>query len=249
MTNQQRAIYDDIGIGYATRRQPDPRIASAIHRALDDAASILNVGAGAGSYEPRDRNVTALEPSAEMLLQRPEGAAPAVQGWAESVPFEENSFDACLAILTMHHWRDQDRGLEEMLRVARERVVIFTFDARIQSFWLYDYFPEFAAMDREWGPEVNRIASQFPECDVRTVPIPHDCVDGFLCAYWRRPEAYLQADVRAAISSFSKLDDPEAGLSRLRKDLESGRWHELYGGLLGKTELDGGYRLIVGQCA
>ena len=248
MASQSRAIYDDIGIGYAARRRPDLRIAAAIRDALSDARSVLNVGAGAGSYEPRDCEVVALEPSLEMLQQRAEGSAPAVQGWAESIPFADNAFDACLACLTLHHWRDQRAGVEEMIRVARERVVIFTFDSRVQSFWLYDYLPEFALLDRRIGPDVDGVAARFSSAEVRQVLIPHDCVDGFLGAYWRRPEAYLDTTVQAAISSFAFVDDREAGLARLRDDLKSGRWRSRYGELLDRSELDLGYRLIVGAC-
>ncbi len=248
MTKQPHAIYDDIGIGYTTRRQPDPRVANAVRGALGNVSSVLNVGAGAGSYEPQGCNVVALEPSLEMLQQRAEDAAPAVQGWAESIPFADDSFDACLACLTLHHWRDQRAGVEEMIRVARERVVIFTFDARVQSFWLYDYLPEFAALDRKIGPDVDGIASRFSSAEVLPVPIPHNCVDGFLGAYWRRPGAYLDTAVQAAISSFSLVKDREQGLARLGDDLKSGLWRLRYGELLDRRELDLGYRLIVGVC-
>ena len=248
MNSKPRAIYDDIGIGYTTCRRPDPRIAAAILDALGNARSVLNVGAGAGSYEPQGCEVVALEPSREMLQQRARDAAPAVQGWAESIPFANDSFDACLACLTLHHWRNQRAGVEEMIRVARERVVIFTFDSRVQSFWLYGYLPEFAALDRKTGPDVDGIAAHFSSAELWPVPIPHDCVDGFLGAYWRRPEAYLDATVQAAISSFSLVDDREEGLARLRSDLDSGRWRSQYGELLDRRELDLGYRLIVGAC-
>ncbi len=240
-----QAIYDRIGVGYANRRKPDPRIARAVNDALGDARSVLNVGAGAGGYEPRDKSVTALEPSAEMIRQRPPGAAPVYQGIAEKLPFADRQFDAAMAVLTVHHWTDIEAGLREMRRVAKDRIVIMTFDPASDYFWLADYIPDIAALDQPIMPTLSAFESAFGEVSVSAVPVPHDCTDGFLGAYWRRPHAYLDPDVRAAISTFAKLGDISAALGRLKKDLHSGAWMARYGRLMEEAELDIGYRLVV----
>ena len=237
-------LYDTIGKGYAAHRQPDLRIAAMIRAALGDAETVLNVGAGAGSYEPADRLVTALEPSAEMIGQRPEGAAPAIQGVAEALPFADGSFDAAMASLTVHHWSDVEAGLHEMTRVARQRVVIFTFDPASSYFWLTDYIPEMIAVDTPAMPALDVYGRILGEVRIDVVPIPHDCTDGFLGAYWRRPHAYLDAGVRAAISTFAKLGDVSDALARLEADLDSGAWEVRYGDLMDKDALDIGYRLV-----
>lgn len=241
------AVYDRIGIGYAERRRPDPRIAARIAAALGECGSVVNVGAGAGSYEPEDRFVIAVEPSTEMLRQRPRTAAPAVQASADRLPFRDSSFDAALAILTVHHWPRRSEGLAELRRVARERIVLLTFDSEHTGFWLtQDYFPEIAADDRQRFQSVQELAAHFGRVAVHAVPIPADCVDGFLGAYWRRPEAYLDPRVRAAMSSFSRFD-PAAGLGRLERDLASGEWGRRHSALLAQTELDLGYRLVIAR--
>ncbi len=240
-----QALYDQIGCGYANIRKPDVRIAKAIRRALGDRGSVVNVGAGAGSYEPLDRHVVAVEPSTTMIAQRPAGSAPVVQANAVSLPFINDSFDAGLAILTVHHWPDRMRGLLELQRVSRHRVVVLTWDPASPGFWLTDYLPEILDIDRPLFPAISDFERALGPTRVETLPIPHDCTDGFLGAYWRRPDAYLDQRVRGAISTFSKLSDPGPSLERLNKDLESGTWRQRYGGLLTKTELDLGYRLIV----
>lgn len=241
-------VYDTIGRGYARQRRPDPRIAARLTGALGGARSVLNVGAGTGSYEPTDRHVVAVEPSAVMLAQRPPGAAPAVQAYAEALPFPDRSFDAVMAVLTLHHWADRAAGLAECARVARERVVLLTYDPTADGFWLLrDYFPAFLDADRRQFPGIAEYAQTFgPAARVRVepVPVPRDCVDGFLGAYWARPEAYLDPAVRAGISSFS-LQGSEAGVERLRADLASGAWHARHGHLLATDALDVGYRLVV----
>ena len=237
--------YDTIGINYSDLRRPDPRIAAPIARALGSAASVLNVGAGAGSYEPGDRPVTALEPSIEMIRQRRAGTAPAIQGRAEELPFEDGSFDASMAILTVHHWADQAKGVGEMRRVARDRIVILTCDPAFGGFWLMDYLPELRALDAAKMPAMAQFEQWLGPLDIAAVPIPHDCIDGFLCAYWRRPAAYLDPRVRAAISPFWVLGDISEGLGRLEKDLESGAWARRYAHLLDRSEIDCGYRLLV----
>ncbi len=241
-------VYDTIGRGYARQRRTDPRIAAHLTAALGDARSVLNVGAGSGSYEPADRYVVAVEPSAVMIAQRPPSAAPAVRARAEALPFPDRSYDAAMAVLTLHHWADRAGGLAECARVARERVVLLTWDPAADTFWLMqEYFPEFIEADRRQFLELPAYAEAFgPGARVRVaaVPVPRDCVDGFLGAYWARPEAYLDPAVRAGISSFA-LPGTEPGLERLRADLGSGAWHARHGRLLAEDALDLGYRLVV----
>jgi SAM-dependent methyltransferase len=239
-------LYDTIGVGYRALRRPDPRIAAAIGAALGPAASVVNVGAGAGSYEPADRAVVAVEPSREMIRQRPAGAAPVIQASATALPFRAASFDAALAVLTVHHWPDRARGLVELRRVARDRVVILTWAPDAAGFWLVeDYFPTLVAVDRRIFPSEAELRSALGPVELRPLPIPHDCLDGFLGAYWRRPHAYLDPAVRGAISTFSKIGDVEPGLARLRSDLDDGTWARRHGGLLERAELDLGYRLVI----
>lgn len=239
------AIYDTIGIGYANLRKPDLRIAHAINNGLGGAKSVLNVGAGAGSYEPIDRSVTALEPSAEMIRQRPPGASPVTQGSAEDLPFKDNAFDAAMAVLTVHHWSSVTAGLLEMRRVARDRLVILTFDPTGPYFWLADYIPEIVELDQPIMPKISEFNGILGATTVQAVPVPHDCTDGFLGAYWRRPRAYLDARVRSAISTFAKLGDLSNALSKLESDLNSGAWAKRYGNILECESLDVGYRLVV----
>jgi SAM-dependent methyltransferase len=241
-------LYDEIGAGYADYRRPDPRIAAAIGLALDDADTVLNVGAGAGSYEPVNRRVVAVEPSLSMIRQRGPGSAPVVQAGATHLPFRDGAFDAALAVLTLHHWPDRARGLAELARVARRRVVMLTWDPAAPGFWLIDdYFPALAAIDRPIFPTLEEIRRAFDRIEVRALPIPHDCTDGFLGAYWRRPHAYLDQGVRGAMSTFTKLDSVEPGLTRLRNDLEDGSWERRHGHLLAASELDLGYRLVIAR--
>lgn len=237
------ALYDTIGIDYARLRQPDPRIAAQIHAALGDARSVLNVGAGTGSYEPADRVVTALEPSAEMIRQRPPGSASVVQGTAESLPFTDASFDAVMAVLTVHHWPDKARGIAELRRVSRGPVVILTFDPAARP-WLTDYLPECIALDEAQMPEMSFYANWLGDVRIEPVPVPHDCIDGFLYAYWRRPAAYLDPRIRRGSSSFWTLPGTESGLEKLAEDLRSGAWAERYANLLSKDTYDAGYRLV-----
>ena len=238
------ALYDKIGVGYANLRQPDPRIAEAIHSELGDARTVLNVGAGTGSYEPVDREVTALEPSAEMISQRPASAGKAYQGVAEDMPFADNQFDAAMAVLTVHHWSDLEAGLQEMRRVTRDNLVILTFDPDAHYFWLADYIPEIVELDQPIMPKMSEFGRILGEVETKEIPVPHDCTDGFLGAYWRRPDAYLDSQVRASISTFAKLDDALASLVGLEQDLKSGVWDERYGHLLEQDSLDAGYRLV-----
>lgn len=240
------ATYDTIGRAYAGRRRADPRIARVITSALGGAKSVVNVGAGAGSYEPADRVVLAVEPSGVMISQRPAAAAPAVRGSAESLPFSDGAFEAALAVLTVHHWSDTRAGLSELRRVARERVVVFTWDPAHPGFWLVrDYFPDLIEFDRRIFPTLADLGAALGHVEVSAVPVPHDCVDGFLGAYWRRPWEYLDEGVRRGISTFARVDDVAPRLGRLRADLESGRWAVRNAELLDLAELDLGYRLVV----
>ena len=239
-----RASYDTIGVNYSDLRRPDPRIEQVIWRALGPAGTVLNVGAGTGSYEPLDRKVMAVEPSWEMIRQRRPSAAPVIQAFAEDLPFEDASFDASMASLTVHHWSDKERGLKEMRRVARDRVVILTYDPAHRGFWLMDYFPQLVTMDEAQMPRLSDYEAWLGPVDVSAVPIPHDCADGFLYAYWRRPAAYLDPRTRAAMSSFWAMDDTSEGLERLASDLESGAWTQRYAEILDLDEHDIGYRLV-----
>ena len=237
-------IYDTIGVDYSTLRKSDPHITAAIEAGLGDAKTVVNVGAGAGSYEPADRRVTAVEPSQEMISQRV-NANPVIQGVAENLPFDDNAFDAAMATLTVHHWTDKQKGLAEMRRVARERVVILTFDAYFDGFWLVDYFPALQELDKQQMPLMSDYSDWLGPVEISEVPIPAECTDGFLCAYWQRPEAYLDEKIRTAISSFWKIGDLTEGLARLEADLDSGRWEDRYGQLRALETLDCGYRLVV----
>ena len=241
------ALYDTIGRGYDSHRRADPRIASRVAEALGPSNSVVNVGAGAGSYEPRDRSVVAVEPSRVMIEQRPREAAPAVMGSATALPFRDDCFDAALAILTLHHWPDAAAGLAELSRVARDRVVILTFDPCFEAFWLTDYLPEIRDLDRASMPPLDDVMESLDAQSLLEVPVPHDCTDGFLGAYWRRPEAYLDPSVRAAISVFAQMTTTEEGLARLEADLVSGDWDDRYSALRECTSLDVGYRLIIAE--
>lgn len=242
------ATYNSIGATYADTRRADPRIAARIHQALGGATTVINVGAGTGSYEP-SHTVLAVEPSSVMIAQRPAGSAPALEASAESIPVAEDSADAAMAILTVHHWNDLEAGIGELLRIARQRIVVLTFDPDINhKFWLLEeYLPEAAAFDNTRAVPVDRLAMLLGGARIETVPIPHDCTDGFLAAFWRRPEAYLDPEVRAGISLFAQTSDAviQPGLARLSDDLSSGRWHQRHADLLGRDALDAGYRLLV----
>jgi SAM-dependent methyltransferase len=241
--------YDRIGTTYTRTRRPDPRIEARLHAALGDARRVVNVGAGAGSYEPRDRFVVAVEPSAEMLRQRGADTAPAVQGVAEALPFAADAFDAAMASLTLHHWSDVDGGLAELRRVAR-RQVLFVFEPLFgHATWIFaDYFPEMLDLETERNaPTVTDVAARLDVVRVEPVLVPRDCVDGFLGCYWNRPESYLDPDVQAGISCFAQLDADtlSRGMARLEVELDNGTWDAKYGDLRALDEYDLGYRIIV----
>jgi SAM-dependent methyltransferase len=244
--------YERHGAGYASVRRPDPRIAARVQAALGSGRTVLNVGAGAGSYEPADRYVLAVEPSAAMRAQRPAGAAPAVDATAEHLPFDDDSFDAVMATVTIHQWQDVDQGLRELRRVSRGPVVVLTIDApALREFWVADYFPEVVAAEQTRFPAIERVTGALAHGStavrVEEVPVPWDCTDGFGEAFYGRPEAYLSPEIRAANSGLA-LGDPESiqrGLDRLGNDLTSGAWDRAHGHLRRQPERIGAMRLII----
>lgn len=242
--------YARIGIGYAERRVADPRIAAHLRAVLGGARRIVNVGAGTGNYEPRDREVIAVEPSPTMLQQRPAGAAPAVRARAEALPFASGSFDVAMGVLTVHHWSDPARGLSEMTRVAGRVVVLFFEMGLWDAVWILGYWPELAELPSEHNPPTETFFRRHLDVEsVVTVPVPFDCTDGFAGAYWRRPEAYLDRGLTAGMSSFAQLADDayDRGAHRLRDDLDSGRWDREHGHLRDLDEIDLGYRIVSGH--
>jgi SAM-dependent methyltransferase len=245
------SVYDGIGGDYAGGRRTDPRIAAELSAALGDADTVLNVGAGTGSYEPGDRPVVAVDPSPVMLAQRPADSAPCAQAAAEALPFGDGTFDAAMAVLTIHHWSDKPRGLAEMRRVARGPVVFFGGHNRKlnTSWWLHDYFPAVHRLVCGRTYPAERMAEVLGPVQTVPVPIPADCADGFEAAYWRRPEAILDPAIWRATSALSLIHacDRAAGMARLSADLASGRWHQRYGHLLALDELDVGYCIVVAR--
>jgi SAM-dependent methyltransferase len=239
-------LYDAIGDGYPVTRRTEPRIAARIWEALGDARTVLNVGAGTGSYEPPDRDVIAIEPSAVMRAHRPPQAAPCLPAVASSLPFRDGCFDAAMAVLSDHHWPDPAAGWREMQRVAR-RVVVFQFDtSHPERFWLTrDYLPEFGqlAVGRPSLAELARVIG----AHTAPVLVPWDCMDGFFYAYWRRPEAYLRSEVRRGTSVWSRVGAAaeDRTVRALRTDLASGRWIERNQHLIGLDAADFGGRLLI----
>ena len=243
--------YEEIGRTYGATRRADPRILRRIAKAVGGAASVVNIGAGTGSYEPPNRRVVAVEPSETMIAQRRPGSAPAVKAVAEKLPFKKSAYAAAMAILTIHHWSDPLAGLREMRRVARRRAVVLTLDpAKLGDFWLYHYFPDAEWLDSVRFPAIDNVVLALGgDARVETVPIPHDCRDGFLGAFWRRPSSYLETRVRRNISTLAAIGDDEllGGLSRLSEDIRSGAWETDHAWLLDRDELDLGYRLVVAE--
>jgi SAM-dependent methyltransferase len=242
------ALYDSIGRSYARTRQPDPRIAAALNAALGDASSVVNIGAGTGSYEPTDRDVIAVEPSALMIAQRPAEAARCLQGGAEALPLADGSVEAAMAVLSMHHWPDLTSGMAEMARVATKRAVMLTWVPDGPEFWLTrDYFPEILAHDRTIFPTTIALTSMLERkigpTTIAPMPVPHDCIDGFLMSFWRRPQAYLDPNIRGGMSSFARIN-ANVGLDKLRTDLANGEWHRRNGELLTLDAADVGYRIV-----
>lgn len=240
--------YDRIGLGYKRFRKPDPRIAARVTAALGDSQTVVNVGAGTGSYEPADRVTLAVEPSEEMAKQRSADAAPCIRAAAECLPLFDQSFDAAMGILTIHHWSDPIAGLRELVRVAR-RIVLFAYEPAVHSaFWLWqEYFPAAGSASAASELPVEQVAETIGADRVETVLVPHDCSDGFGPAYWRRPAAYLDSDVRNCISGLARLrrEDLEPGLKRLAQDLDTGAWQARHRDLHNLDAIDAGLRLIV----
>ena len=245
-----RVDYEQRGQGYARNRRTDPRIAARIHAALGDARTVLNVGAGAGSYEPEDRWVLAVEPSAAMRAQRPAGAAPALDARAEALPFDDDSFDAAMACVTVHHWEPASSGLAELRRVARGPVVVFTFELAALPAWQQEFLREGLVIERPRFPAIDDVARWLGgSTRVERIPTPADCMDGFFEAFWNRPEALLDPQIRAAQSMWTLLEPGvEARIvERLCVALESGEWDAQHGHLRELDSFDGALRLVISQ--
>jgi SAM-dependent methyltransferase len=243
-------VYDVIGRGYGDVRRPDPRIAAQIRDVIGAADSVVNVGAGAGAYEPDDVWTVAVEPSEVMIAQRPVAAAPSVQAMAEQLPFRDDAFDVGMATLTVHHWSDPLAGLNELQRVSRRQIVL-TWDPAIfeKTFWFArEYLPRGHQSDERGTANMIATTLRSPVAE-EPVLVPADCTDGFYAAYWARPEAFLDPAVRAGISAFALEEQSrvEAALTRLADDLASGEWDRRYGDLRQLDSYDAGYRLLVTQ--
>ena len=245
------ARYDTIGHGYSRTRREDPRFGAQIHAALGSARTVVNVGAGAGAYEPRDRHVIAIEPSDVMAAQRPADLAPAIRAAAGSIPLRDRSVDAAMAILSLHHWdEERENGVRELRRVARGPVVILTYDPAISgAMWLMaDYLPEVAALDLRIFPPPEQIAEWLGgSVRIAKVPIPRDTSDWMLGSFWAHPERVLDANARAATSGFARMpaDVVDRVVAEVSRDLASGLWDARHGHLRSLDELDAGLRLIV----
>ena len=245
--------YDHIGHGYASRRRPDPRIAAVVEAALEDARTVVNVGAGTGSYEPADRCVVAVEPSPVMIAQRPPHGAPVVVAAAERLPFADAAFAAGMAVLTIHHWTRPRQGCEELRRVVRGPIAILTCEPAVaNAMWLMqDYAPEIAAWDAEHFPSTAQVARWLGGARVETIAVPADCSDGFLMSFWNHPERVVDPAARAATSGLARL--PRAVQDRiahdLGADLDSGAWDARHGHLRSLDSFDAGLRLVVGRGA
>lgn len=248
MSEASSSVYDRIGRGYSTGRRTDARWMDALEGALGDARTVVNVGAGTGSYESPHRQVVAVEPSSRMIAQRPPDAAPVVRGVAEALPFRDATFDAVTAVLTIHHWRDLAAGLAEMRRVAHRQIVLLYDPAALARFWLMrDYLPQIATVEARRHPSTRRVIAELGDVEVRRLPVPRDMTDGMLAAFWARPEAYLDPHVRARMSIFA-LTEPaivEAALTQLRADLADGTWSASNAGLADLDTFDAGYQLLV----
>lgn len=243
--DQNDTIYDEIGIGYSVMRCTDPKIARQLYSEFQGATRIVNVGAGAGSYEPENIELVAVEPSSEMISQRKNGSHRVEKAFAEKLPFDNNSFSHAMTVLSMHHWKDRALAFREINRVVTKKFVIITWDPKSDPFWLTrDYFPEIYEMDKRIFPEIEELNEHFDTVEMSPLQIPSDCKDGFLAAFWKRPEAYLSDRVRQSISAFSKLENLAEGLQKLENDLANGVWAKNNHATLSSTSLDVGYKLI-----
>lgn len=246
----QRVDYEEIGGNYARHRRGDPRIAARIEAALGEAGTVVNVGAGAGSYEPADRWVLAVEPSATMRAQRPPGSAPAIAARAEALPLDDDSVGAAMACVTIHHWDPQSAGLTELRRIARGPVVVFTFEIEALPAWQLDYLREGVELERPRFRGIDEVAADLGgEVRVERIPTPADCSDGFFEAFWNRPEALLDPEVRASQSLWALLAPgvEERMVERLRASLESGAWDAEHGHLRQQRAYDGALRLVISE--
>jgi SAM-dependent methyltransferase len=247
----EHTAYDRIGLNYSDVRQADPRLAAAIDRTLGKARSIINVGAGTGSYEPTDREVLAVEPSGVMIAQRPPGCADVIQAVVEALPLPDKSFDAALGVLTLQHWEDIYRGIDELLRVTRERIVLVTVDtAALADFWLVaDYFPDALRYHGQRFPAIDELCALLPNTRVERFPVPRDFSDGFAIALWGKPEAHLDPRVRAVSSVWHHMptNSVDRGLGKLCSDLRSGQWDQRYGQLRTLEQLDVGVRIVTSE--
>lgn len=242
------AIYDDIGINYSVTRCTDPKIAKQLHSELQGAARIVNIGAGTGSYEPESVELVAVEPSSKMISQRKIGSHSVKKAFAEKLPFENNSFSHAMTVLSMHHWENRELAYSEINRVATEMFVAITWDPQSAPFWLTrDYFPDVYEMDKCIFPDLGELNEHFDEVKMSPLQIPSDCQDGFLAAFWKRPEAYLSSKIRQSISCFSNLENLPEGLQKLETDLASGLWAKNNHAILSSSSLDAGYRVVTAR--
>jgi SAM-dependent methyltransferase len=244
--------YERHGRTYSQHRRADPRIAARIHAALGDARTVLNVGAGAGSYEPDDRWVLAVEPSATMRAQRPAGAAPAIDARAEALPFDDGAVDAAMACVTIHHWQSPEAGLAELRRVTRGPVVVFTFELDHLPEWQLEYLHEGVAKELPRFPAIDDVAAALGgRTRVERIPTPGDCTDGFFEAFWRRPEELLDPEVRSAQSVWALLEPEveERIVERLTGALDSGAWDAEHGHLRERESFDGALRLVISEAS
>lgn len=242
--------YDAIGHGYSRTRREDPTIRDRIHAALGGARTVVNVGAGTGSYEPRDRYVVAIEPSDVMAAQRPDGLAPALRASASDLPLRDGSVGAAMAVLSLHHWDDRQKGLRELRRVARGPVVLLTYDAEVSGrMWLMaDYAPEIAALDRRVFPDPKQLGQWLGgPFTIEVVPVPRACADWMLGSFWAHPERVLDPAARAATSGFARLSPHvvERVVSEVSRDLKTGAWDDRYGRLRDLDSFDAGLRLLI----
>ncbi len=244
--------YEQHGRTYAQFRREDPRIAARIHAALGGARTVLNVGAGAGSYEPHDRWVLAVEPSETMRAQRPHDAAPAINASAQALPLDDNAVDAAMACVTIHHWQPPSQGLAELRRVSRGPVVIFTFELDALPAWQHEFLREGLERERPRFPALADIAAALGgRTRIERIPTPADCTDGFFEAFWRRPEALLDPQIRSAQSIWALLDTgvEQRMVDRLAEALASGAWDAEHGHLRGRESFDGALRLVISEPA
>ena len=239
-------LYDQIGKGYSIGRKTDHQIAAQFYAFLDNAESILNIGAGAGSYEPPGKNLVVVEPSIEMISQRPPGSFRVVRSVADLLPFDNKSFSHSMTVLSMHHWSQRREAFKEINRVTRELFVAVTWDPQAKPFWLTrDYFPEIYQIDQNLFPGLDQLRDAFLSIDIYPLMVPSKCRDGFLAAYWARPSAYLDESVRGRISTFSRITNIDFGVQKLTDDLQTLEWYRNNSNLSNLSELDVGYKIVV----